>query len=41
MFVPLQEVNDAMLTILLGNLTKGSTKVLDLVDRCETAYSRR
>lgn len=37
----LQEVNDAMLTILMGSLTQGSTQVLDLIERCEVAYPRR
>ena len=36
----LQEYNDALLTVLLSSLTKGSNQMLDYVDKVNLAYSR-
>ena len=38
--VNVQEYNDAMLTVYLSSITKGTQNVLDLVDKYTVAYDK-
>jgi len=38
--VELQEFNDALLTVLMSSLTKGSNQMLEYVEKINLAYSR-
>lgn len=35
-----QEMNDALLTVLMSSLTKGSNQMLEYVEKVNLAYSR-